>query len=40
MTTTVSQRSPFALIKESVALTAVAIKAPTDLTPLLSLIHI
>lgn len=35
MTTTVSQSSPFALVKESVALTAVAIKAPTDLTPLI-----
>lgn len=35
MTTTVTQASPFALVKESVALTAVAIKAPTDLTPLI-----
>lgn len=35
MTTTVTQSSPFALVKESVALTAVAIKAPTDLTPLI-----
>lgn len=35
MTTTVTQSSPFALTKESVALTAVAIKAPTDLTPLI-----
>lgn len=35
MTTTVTQSSPYALTKESVALTAVAIKAPTDLTPLI-----
>lgn len=35
MTTQVSKNSPFALVKESVALTAVAIKAPTDLTPLI-----
>lgn len=35
MTTTVTQASPFALVKESVALTAVAIKAPTDMTPLI-----
>lgn len=35
MTTQVTQASPFALVKESVALTAVAIKAPTDLTPLI-----
>lgn len=35
MTTTVTQGSQFALVKESVALTAVAIKAPTDLTPLI-----
>lgn len=35
MTTQITQASPFALTKESVALTAVAIKAPTDLTPLI-----
>lgn len=35
MTTQVTSASPFALVKESVALTAVAIKAPTDLTPLI-----
>lgn len=35
MTTQVTQASPFALVKESVALTAVAVKAPTDLTPLI-----
>lgn len=35
MTTVVQDTSNFALVKESVALTAVAIKAPTDLTPLI-----
>lgn len=35
MTTVVQDTSNFALTKESVALTAVAIKAPTDLTPLI-----
>ena len=35
MTTVVQDTSPYALVKESVALTAVAIKAPTDLTPLI-----
>lgn len=35
MTTIVQDNSSFALVKESVALTAVAIKAPTDLTPLI-----
>lgn len=35
MTTVVQDTSSFALVKESVALTAVAIKAPTDLTPLI-----
>lgn len=35
MTTQVTKNSPFALVKESVALTAVAIKAPTDLTLLI-----
>lgn len=35
MTTQVTDTSNFALVKESVALTAVAIKAPTDLTPLI-----
>jgi hypothetical protein len=35
MTTQVTDNSAFALVKESVALTAVAIKAPTDLTPLI-----
>lgn len=35
MTTTVQDSSKFALVKESVALTAVAIKTPTDMTPLI-----
>lgn len=35
MTTVVQDSSKFALVKESVALTAVAIKSPTDMTPLL-----
>lgn len=35
MTTVVQDTSNFALVKESVALTAVAIKQPTDLTPLI-----
>jgi len=35
MTTQVSDTSNYALTKESVALTAVAIKAPTDMTPLI-----
>jgi hypothetical protein len=35
MTTVVQDTSNYALVKESVALTAVAIKAPTDLTPLI-----
>ena len=35
MTTQVSDSSNYALTKESVALTAVAIKAPTDMTPLI-----
>src|SRR5574343_790531 len=35
MTTVVQDTSAFALTKESVALTALAIKAPTDLTPLI-----
>lgn len=35
MTTVVQDTSQFALVKESVALTAVAIKAPTDMTPLI-----
>lgn len=35
MTTVVKDTSPYALVKESVALTAVAIKAPTDMTPLI-----
>lgn len=35
MTTVVQDSSNYALVKESVALTAVAIKAPTDLTPLI-----
>lgn len=35
MTTVVQDTSNYALTKESVALTAVAIKAPTDLTPLI-----
>lgn len=35
MTTVVQDTSAYALVKESVALTAVAIKAPTDLTPLI-----
>lgn len=35
MTTVVQDTSNFALVKESVALTAVAIRAPTDLTPLI-----
>jgi hypothetical protein len=34
MTTVVQDTSNFALVKESVALTAVALKTPTDLTPL------
>lgn len=35
MTTVVQDTSAFALVKESVALTAVAIRAPTDMTPLI-----
>lgn len=35
MTTSVQDTSAFALVKESVALTAVAIRNPTDLTPLI-----
>lgn len=35
MTTQVTDSANYALVKESVALTAVAIKAPTDLTPLI-----
>lgn len=35
MTTVVQDTSNYALVKESVALTAVAIKSPTDLTPLI-----
>lgn len=35
MTTVVQDTSNFALVKESVALTAVAVKAPTELTPLM-----
>ena len=35
MTTQVAKNSPFALVKESVALTAVAVRAPTDMTPLI-----
>lgn len=35
MTTSVTNASGFALVKESVALTALAIKAPTDMTPLI-----
>lgn len=35
MTTVVQDTSNYALVKESVALTAVAVKAPTDLTPLI-----
>ena len=35
MTTVVQDTTGFALVKESVALTAVAVKAPTDLTPLI-----